>query len=445
MIWGAATSAYQIEGAAEEDGKGLNIWDIYCRQPGKIFGGHTGDMACDHYHRYREDIGIMKQIGISAYRFSISWARILPQGQGTVNEEGIAFYNRLIDELITNGIEPYITLFHWDYPYALYQRGGWMNPDSVNWFAEYARLVTERFSDRVRYFITFNEPQCFIGMGHVTGEHAPGLKNPLHDGFLMAHHVMMAHGKAVQAMRAAAKRPIMIGYAPTSTVSAPASRSQEDIEAARARYFACPEDAGGWSWNVSWWSDPVMLGRYPEDGVKRYEEYLPDIRPGDLELMHQPLDFYGQNIYNAYQVKAGADGRPMVLERPAGYETTAMGWPVTPESLYWGPKFLYERYGKPIYITENGMACHDMVSRDGRVHDASRIDFMDRYIESLLKAREDGTDIRGYFYWSLLDNFEWAEGYKDRFGLVYVDYATQRRVLKDSAEWYRKWIAGENG
>lgn len=440
FIWGAATSSYQIEGAADEDGKGLHIWDVYSRQPGMVFDNHNGDVACDHYHRYREDVALMKEIGIQGYRFSISWSRIFPEGTGKINEKGLAFYDKLIDELISNGVKPYITLFHWDYPYELYKRGGWMNPDSVDWFAEYAKTVVEHFSDRVTCFITFNEPQCFIGMGHVTGRHAPGLKNPLRDTFLMAHHVMMAHGKAVQAMRAAAKQPILIGYAPTSTVCAPDSDRAEDIEAARNLYFQCPENPEEWSWNVSWWSDPVMFGRYPEDGLRQYAPYLPDIRPEDLTLMNQPIDFYGQNIYNGYRVRQGGDGKPECVKRSPGYDKTAMEWPVTPESLYWGPRFLYERYQKPIYITENGMACHDMISRDGHIHDASRIDFTEAYIRELLRAREDGVDIHGYFYWSLMDNFEWTEGYQERFGLIYVDYQTQKRTLKDSAYWYRDWI-----
>ena len=238
FIWGAATSSYQIEGAADEDGKGLHIWDVYSRQPGMVFDNHNGDVACDHYHRYREDVALMKEIGIQGYRFSISWSRIFPEGTGKVNEKGLAFYDKLIDELISNGVKPYITLFHWDYPYD--QRGGWMNPDSVDWFAEYAKTVVEHFSDRVTCFITFNEPQCFIGMGHVTGRHAPGLKNPLRDTFLMAHHVMMAHGKAVQAMRAVAKQPILIGHGVRA-----GQRQGGGYRSRQKSVFPVPGEAGG--------------------------------------------------------------------------------------------------------------------------------------------------------------------------------------------------------
>ena len=354
FVWGAATSSYQIEGSPKEDGKGLNIWDVFCKEPGKIYEGHNGDIACDHYNRYKEDVQIMKEMGLKAYRFSISWARILPNGIGTVSQKGLEFYSNLIDELLKNGIEPYITLFHWDFPYQLYIRGGWLNPDCINWFAEYARIVTEAYSDRVTHFITFNEPQCFIGLGHVTGDHAPGLKNPMTDTFLMAHHVMMAHGKAVLAIRAAAKQPVLIGYAPTGTMFYPKTDSVEDIEAARYTLFASNPELKRWSWNVSWWSDPVLLGSYPEDGLKLYEPWLPEIKQEDMKLIHQPLDFYGQNIYNGYRISAGDDGLPNFIKREEGFSKTATQWPVTPECLYWGPKFLYERYKLPIIITENG-------------------------------------------------------------------------------------------
>ncbi|MBQ8639057.1 MAG: beta-glucosidase [Lachnospiraceae bacterium] len=445
FAWGAATAAYQVEGAAYEGGKGLHIWDVYCKAPGKIYEGHTGDVACDHYHRYKEDVALMKEIGLNAYRFSLSWTRLLPDGTGRVNPEGVAFYNNLINELIANGIEPYISLFHWDYPYELYKRGGWLNPDSVNWFAEYAALVVSLFSDRVTHFITFNEPQCFVGLGYTAAEHAPGLVCVPHDAFLAGHHVMMAHGKAVQAMRAAAKQPIEIGYAPTGTMCYPVSDKPEDIEAARTELFRMNPELPRWFWNVSWWSDPVMLGRFPEDGIAMYEQYLPKGWEKDLELMHQPVDFYGQNIYNGWGIQAGADGSPAYFDRYQGFPRTAVKWPVTPECLYWGPKFLQERYGKPIYITENGISCHDVISVDGKVHDPNRIDFLYRYLRELRRAAADGVDIRGYFQWTLLDNFEWEKGYTERFGMVYVDFRDQRRILKDSAHWYRTVIESNGG
>lgn len=447
FVWGAATSSYQIEGAAREDGKGLHIWDVFCQEKGRVFGGHTGDVACDNYHRFREDVAIMKEMGLKAYRFSLSWARILPDGTGRVNEAGIHFYNQLIDELLNAGIEPYITLFHWDYPYELYKQGGWMNAESAGWFGEYAKLVARRFSDRVSKFITLNEPQCFIGLSYLDGIHAPGVCVPLKDSFEMAHNVLKAHGLAVQMLRQYAKRKIEVGYAPTGSMSYPASGDARDVEAARRHLFALPEEDRDWAWNVSFWSDPVFFGHYPEEVLRRYGTCMPKVSAEDEKLIAEPIDFYGQNIYNGNRIRQGPDGRPEIVERYAGFPRTAIGWPVTPECLYWGPKFLYERYQKPIYITENGLSCHDVVSLDGKVHDPNRIDFTRRYLGYLRQAVEDGIDVRGYFHWSLLDNFEWHSGYGERFGMVYVDYRTGERIWKDSAYWYRDWISngGKDG
>lgn len=439
FVWGAATSSYQIEGTGRDSGKGQNIWDVFTKEPGRVYEGHTGDIACDHYHRFREDVAYMKELGLKGYRFSIDWSRVLPEGTGKVNEKGIDFYNALIDELLEQGIEPYITLYHWELPYEIYKRGGWMNPEIVEWFGQYARLVAERFSDRVKYFFTLNEPQCFVGLGFLQGCHAPGVKAPLRDTFEMAHNALKAHGRAVQMLRAYGKQNVQIGYAPTSGMCYPEKETPKDIEAARKALFALPDDLSNWTWNVSWWSDPVILGKYPEEGMKKYEKYLPVITDEDMKLISQPIDFYGQNIYNGRCIRMGTDGRPEEVRRPAGFPKTATNWPVTPEALYWGPKFLYERYRKPIYITENGMACHDTVSRDGKVHDPNRIDFLARYLKNLKRAAEE-IDIRGYFQWSLMDNFEWDKGYAERFGIIYVDFETQERIWKDSAYWYRDLI-----
>ena len=445
FVWGAATSAYQIEGAATEDGKGRHIWDVYVKEPGHVFDGHSGDAACDHYHLYKKDVAMMKEMGLKGYRFSIDWSRVLPEGRGKVNEAGIAFYGRLIDELLKNGIEPYITLYHWELPYELYKRGGWMNPEIVEWFGAYAKLIAERFSDRVSHFFTLNEPQCFVGLGFLTGEHAPGIRAPLQDTFEMAHNALKAHGRAVQMLRQYGKQPLVVGYAPTGSMCYPETDRPEDVEAARKMLFAMQSDDKNWTWNVAWWSDPVLLGHYPEEGRKRYERYLPKITDADMKLISEPIDVYGQNIYNGRCIRMGADGRPEEVKRYGGFPKTAMDWPVTPECLYWGPKFLYERYKKPIYITENGLSCHDVVSLDGKVHDPNRIDFLARYLGQLKRAAEE-VDLRGYFQWSLMDNFEWAKGYSERFGLVYVDYRTQERIPKDSAYWYRDVIQsnGEN-
>ena len=442
FVWGAATASYQVEGAAYEDGKGLNIWDVFCKEDGHVYEHHTGDVACDQYHRYKEDVAIMKELGLKAYRFSVNWARILPEGTGKVNEKGLAYYDNLVNCLIENGIEPYMTLYHWDLPYALHQKGGWLNPQSPEWFYEYAKLMAAHFSDRVSHFFTFNEPQCTVGLGYVTGEHAPGLKVGPYDYFSIWHNVLKAHGRGVQAIREAAVRPVEIGMAPCGALYYPATDSKEDIEAARKANFSLHEaDIRAVSWDVAFCADPVFLGQYPEDIMKSFGQYFPKNAEKDLELISQPLDFYGQNMYNAVPVRADENGNPVRVDRYPGFPKTAIQWPVTPEVLYWAPKFLYERYQKPFYVTENGMSSHDWVSLDGKVHDASRVDFMHRYLREFKKAAADGVDLRGYFAWSLMDNFEWAYGYSERFGMVYVDYQTQKRTVKDSGLFYKDVIA----
>jgi beta-glucosidase len=438
FVWGTATASYQIEGAAFEDGKGLSVWDTFSRRPGAIKDGQTGDIACDHYHLYKTDVKIMKEIGLNAYRLSISWPRVMPDGEGRVNEKGLDFYDRLVDELLKNGITPYITLFHWDYPHPLYKKGGWLNPESPDWFAEYTKVVINRLSDRVTNWITQNEPHCYIDIGHNMGEHAPGLKLDFKDVLAATHNSLLAHGKSVQQIRASAKRPCKIGYSPdASGLTCPGSSAAEDIETARQETFGVK--AGSLA-NSSWWMDPVCLGRYPEAGLKAYEPWLPDISPDDMKTICSPIDFLGCNIYFAKVVKKGGDGGPVIVENAAGFDKQGMEWPIVPESLYWGPKFYYERYKKPMIITENGMSNLDWVSVDGKVHDPQRIDFLYRYIRELKRVVDDGVDVKGYFCWSLLDNFEWAQGYSQRFGLTYVDYKTQKRTIKDSGYWYRDVI-----
>lgn len=437
FTWGVATASYQIEGTAHRAGGGLSVWDMFCRRPGAVFNGESGDVACDHYNRYREDVALMQELGIQGYRFSLSWPRILPEGVGAVNAQGLEFYDRLVDALLAANITPYITLFHWDYPYALYCRGGWLNRDSADWFADYTRVVVDRLSDRVRHWMTLNEPQCFIGMGHVTGQHAPGDRLGFAEALLAGHNALRAHGKAVQVLRAQAKAGCRIGYAPVGIVRIPASNSPADIEAARQHMFSIE---GHNFWNNTWWIDPVFFGSYPEDGLKQYGALVPAIHPGDMETIAQPLDFFGANIYNGQTVRAGENSRPEELEHPSGIARTTYGWPVTPDALYWGPKFYWERYKQPIVITENGLGNPDWVALDGKIHDPQRIDFLARYLRAFERAHEDGVDIRAYFQWSFMDNFEWHEGYRIRFGLVYCDYQTQQRIPKDSAYWYREVI-----
>ena len=444
FAWGVASSAYQIEGRDKNDGAGECIWDEFCKE-GKVYEGQNAFVSCDHMHHYQEDFALMRLLGIRHYRFSLSWARLMPEGTGKVNEKGIALYRDMILEMKKNGITPYITMYHWELPQELQKQGGWLNEASIQWFAEYAKVVAENFSDLCEYFITFNEPQCFIGLGNLSGVHAPGLKMSIKDTFQMVHNMLRAHGTAVKVLRAHAKQNIKVGYAPTCGVAYPASKKKEDVEAARKVYFGFNNPIDNWTWNVSWFSDPVLLGKYPEEGMKKFAPYLPEITKEDMELISQPLDFMGQNIYNGYAIRAGENGEPEYVERETGAEKTAAQWPVTPECLYWGMKFLYERYKTPIYITENGMSCHDMVSADGRVHDSNRIDFLDAYLGKLAKACEEGVDVRGYFLWTFLDNFEWEKGYSERFGIVHVDFGTQKRRVKDSAYWYQKVIETNGG
>lgn len=446
FIWGAATASYQIEGAYNEDGKGLSVWDAFSHTPGKVYEGHTGDVACDHYHHVEEDVQLMADMGVKNYRFSIAWPRLLPEGTGKVNQKGIDFYNRLLDALGEKGIRPFVTLFHWDYPLALQHRGAWTNPDSVKWFTDYAALCAEKFGDRVKDFITFNEPACFIGLGYGNGEHAPGLVHAMCDYVPMCHHVNVAHGKTVQLLRELVPGA-RVGFAPNSNPCIPETESQADIDAARKAYFSCGDTLMGMNWSVAWWSDPAMLGEYPADALNAAGHFLPKGWEKDMATIHQPLDFYGHNIYSGRIIRAADNERGWEAPLLApGYPHTAMDWPVTPDALYWGAKFLTERYKTPFIITENGMAGLDWVSVDGQVHDPARQDFLHRYLRAYRRAADDGVDVAGYFQWSLMDNFEWAFGYNRRFGLVHVDYQTQKRTVKDSGWWYKQVMEtnGEN-
>ncbi len=437
FIWGAGASSYQIEGGAQEDGKGPSIWDIMCRQPGNIWSDDTGNIACDHYHKYEEDVRLMGRIGLKAYRLSISWPRVIPGGTGKVNDKGLEFYDRLIDSLLKNNIEPWVTLFHWDYPYALYCRGGWLNRDSADWFAEYTQVMVDKLSDRVSHWITQNEPQCFLGLGHQTGEHAPGLKLGFPDVLLAAHHSLLAHGKSVQVIRSHAKSRPLVGIAHVGVVKMSSGDQLDDREAARKSMFSITARN---CWNNTWFADPIIFGQYPEDGIQLFEKDLPRITDGDMTTICQPLDFYGANIYTGQIIRASNNDSFESETQLVGPALTAMEWEVSPEALYWGPRFLYERYGLPIVITENGMANCDWIHADGKAHDPQRIDFLSRYLREYKRAIDAGVPCMGYFLWSIMDNFEWAQGYKQRFGIIYIDYATGRRTMKDSAYWYHNVI-----
>ncbi|MDO5558244.1 MAG: GH1 family beta-glucosidase [Oscillospiraceae bacterium] len=439
FIWGAATASYQIEGAYNEDNKGLNIWDTYTRQEGKVKYFENGDIACDHYHRYKEDVALMKKIGIKYYRFSISWTRIFPDGTGEINQKGLDFYSDLVDELIKNGIEPVATLFHWDYPYKLHQKGGWMNPESPDWFEAYTKAVVDCLSDRVSMWMTINEPQCIVGCGFDAGIHAPFYKLPARDLIGMSFNIMLAHGKAVKYLRENAIKKPSIGFAPIGPVFIPENNSPQAIEEAKKKSFAL---GSRFTFTLSWWSDPIILGKFPDEAYELFGDLMPEYTDEQMALISQPLDFYACNIYYSNGDMTGR--RPGNMWQ--GSPKTTTDWPVSPEVLYWSARFLYERYKLPILISENGMAGHDWVHLDGEVHDEYRIDYTRRYLREFRKAGEEGIPIMGYFYWSLMDNFEWGEGYDKRFGLIYVDYQTQKRTIKKSGYWYSEVIEqnGEN-
>jgi beta-glucosidase len=438
FVWGAATAAYQIEGAAAEDGKGPSIWDMFCKKPGAIWNGQSGDVACDHYHRYKEDVALARSLGLRAYRFSVSWPRVLPEGTGAVNARGLDFYDRLVDELLAARIDPWLTLYHWDLPLALYRRGGWLDRDVASWFADYAAIVVNRLGDRVRHFMPLNEPQVFLGAGLVQGRHAPGDKLRFPDLLRATHHALLAHGRAVQAIRASANGEVEVGCAQASYNSVPATSAPEDLAAARVRFLATADES--YKQNA-WWLDAMVLGHYPADGLAFYGPSLPEVRASDMETIRQPLDFLGINLYQADAVRRGERGQPEVVPWPVGAPLTSMEWAVTPAIMRLVPTWLHERYQLPLVVAENGVSLPDWVAADGQVHDPQRIDFARAYLRELAAAVAAGVPVRGYFHWSLLDNFEWAHGFKQRFGLVHVDFATQKRTPKDSARWYRDVIA----
>lgn len=444
FLWGAASAAHQIEGAYNEDGKGLGIWDALTQEPGHIAHGENGNVACDHYHHYKEDIALMKEIGLKSYRFSISWPRVLPEGTGKVNACGLNFYKNLVNELTEAGIEPMVTLYHWNLPMAVYEKGGWTTPEIVRWFEEYVEAIVRELQGKVKYWITFNEPQLFVGAGLLGGFHAPFEKNDESTVMEITRNVLLSHGTAVKVIRKYCGADAKIGMAPTGEVVIPKDLTEEGIEEARKKSFLINKFffAGA----NTWWADPIFKGDFPAEAKEMFGEMLPKFSEEEWKLISQPLDFYGFNIYQA-------GGNPFPPEQFAydrysyqGSPRTAADWNVTPDVLYWCCRFFYERYGKPLLITENGMAGYDWVSLDKKVHDPLRIDFMHRYLLSLKKAMEEGFPVLGYQYWSVMDNYEWTEGYDKRFGLIYIDYRTQERTLKDSAYWYRDVIRnnGEN-
>jgi beta-glucosidase len=437
FIWGAASSAYQTEGAWDEDGKGLNIWDEFCRTEGVIQGDETGDIACDGYRRYGEDVGLIKEMNLSAYRFSVNWPRILPEGRGAVNEKGFAYYDALVDLLLKNGITPYLTLHHWELPLALHREGGWQNRDTAKAFGDFAELMARHFQGRVKNYITINEPQCIVSLGYAQGLHAPGLKLPLEGQLACMHNVLLAHGSAMQALRGSAD--VKAGFATTGRLCYPAEDTPENREAAKAETFRLYED--DWLFTHHWFSDAAVFGRYPNDAPPAMKRFAGSVPDADWGIIKQDMDFIGVNVYNGRAV----DSTGIYVPAYPGFPRTAMKWQVTPKVMYYGPLWLYGRYSMPLFITENGQSCNDRIFLDGCVHDPDRIDFLHRYLMELKKAAEE-VPVLGYLHWSLTDNFEWHNGYSERFGLIYVDYPTQRRIPKDSARWFAETVKsnGEN-
>lgn len=423
FVWGVATSAFQIEGAAREDGKGPSIWDEFCRRPGVIADASNGDTACDHYHLWAEDLDMIADLGVDAYRFSISWPRVQPGGAGPWNEQGMAFYERLIDGLLARNIKPYLTLNHWDLPAELQANGGWANRDTVHRFVEYAVEIGARFGDRVASITTHNEPWVMAVLGHETGEFAPGIKSRV-VAVQVSHHLLLSHGLAVRALRAQgckARLGLVLNLSPVhAATDAPADVAKAKLEDGRL---------------IRWYLDPVFKGSYPQDVIDDLGDEAPAMDAGDLQIIKTPIDFLGVNYYTRAVISAGERWDA----KSQGLEVNAMGWEVYPEGLTELLVRLHKDYPVPMYITENGGAFDDVLE-DGRVADKQRTAYIARHIEAVAEAMRQGVNMAGYMVWSLMDNFEWSSGYKRRFGIVHVDYATQLRTLKASAHWYRGFL-----
>lgn len=431
FLWGAATASYQIEGSPLADGAGASIWHRFSHTPGTTHNGDTGDVACDHYRRWQEDVVMMRELGLKAYRFSISWGRILPEGKGRVNPAGLDFYERLVDALLGAGIEPMITLYHWDLPGALQDLGGWANREIVNWYADYAQVVAQRLGDRVSLWTTFNEPQVFTFLGYVQGYHAPGMRD-LWAGLRSVHHALLAHGEAVARMRSILPEQAQLGIVLNLAPQHPASDSEEDRAAAERVHTL----------NNALFVEPLVKGSYPALAEQMVGFALPTIQSGDMERIAQPIDFIGVNYYSRGIIKHAEYGYVRAEGvGNAGALYTDMGWEVYPDGLYEILQWLHSQAPQvSLYVTENGAAFGDEV-KDGRVADPLRLEYLRQHVIRAHKAIQDGVPLKGYFVWSLMDNFEWTYGYSKRFGIVYVDYATQQRIWKDSARWYQQVIA----
>jgi beta-glucosidase len=435
FVWGCATAAYQVEGAVAEDGRKPSIWDTFAHTPGKVQNGDNGDVANDSYHRYKQDVQLLKSLGVQAYRFSIAWPRVIPEGTGRVNEKAIAYYERLLDELAAARIEPYATLFHWDLPQALEDRfGGWQSPDTSKAFAAYAEVVAKRFSDRIRHFFTTNEFSCFTDDGYATGEKAPGKRLPPAGVNQVRHHAVLAHGLAVQALRASARAGTQVGIAENPTLCVPAIESPEHIRAAQKamRDINAP------------FLTAVLEGKYLDSYLSSAGRNAPRYTAAEMSAIGSPLDFVGLNVYApTYICAADSPSGYIQPARPSSAPRMASSWLyLGPEIAYWAPRHLAEIWKvKDIYITENGCSSDDQLTADGKIYDTDRIMYLRNHLVHAHRAVAEGWPLRGYFLWSLMDNFEWADGYGKRFGIHYVDFRTQRRIPKLSAAYYREVIA----
>ncbi len=438
FLWGAASSAYQTEGGWNADGKGPGIWDTFCHTPGHIARGETGDTACDGCRRMAEDVALLRELGFTAYRFSISWPRIFPEGRGYVNQKGLAYYDKLVDLLLENGIIPFVTLYHWDLPESLEREGGWQSGRTAEAFAEYAALIARHFDGRVRHYTTLNEPQCFLCLGYGEGIHAPGLRLDTTELLGCARNILLAGGLAARALRENSAAPLQIGISSTGRLCYPVRDTAPGRAAACRSTFALAEN--DWMFTHSWFLDAAILGHYQPEAPAILRNFAEGIPQAAWTMIRQLLDFLGVNVYHGTPV----DETGTAVPKHPGFPRTALKWPVTPEVLYYGSRFLYDRYRLPLYITENGQSCNDRIFLDGQIHDPDRIDFLHRYLLSLRNAAEEGVPVLGYFHWSFTDNFEWHSGYDERMGLVYIDYPTGRRIPKDSARWYAQTVR-ENG
>jgi len=431
FTWGVATSAFQIEGASSLDGKGPSIWDTFCRQPGAILDGSNGDVACDHYHRFEEDVALIASLGVQAYRFSMAWSRVQPLGHGAWNEAGFDFYDRLLAALEARGIEAHLTLYHWDLPQGLQDRGGWLDRATTVHFADYAREVTRRFGQRLDSIATHNEPWCSANLGYGNAQFAPGVADAK-SAIQVSHHLLLSHGLAMTAMRAVAeelKLPVKLGIVLNQWTADPATDSPADRALAEFEYAR----------SVQWFMDPIFKGHYPALALAGHGKNAPDVHAGDLAAIHQPIDFLGVNYY--FRAYCSAETPPQAAPAILGH--TDMGWEIYPQGLTELLLKLNSEYAlPPIYITENGMASADAIE-GGAVNDQARIDFLAWHLAALKAAMDQGVDVQGYFLWSLLDNFEWNSGYAKRFGIVHVDYASQQRTPKASAHWYRGLVAAQ--